>query len=107
MTNNTGLSTTMRFLVPFFNAQYNAVKVYGKFFIQDPSRIARASQIWNLPNRIATVVDQEGQEVPPGTPPSVQQYLLFTIPEGVQGRWGIPKGYQISIPKNSLNVFLT
>lgn len=107
VTNNSGISSAMRFLVPFFNAQYNAVKVYGKFFIQDPSRIARASQLWNVPNRIATVVDQEGQEVPTGTPPSVQQYLLFTIPEGVQGRWGIPKGYQISIPKNSLNVFLT
>ncbi len=107
ITNNSGISSAMRFLVPFFNAQYNAVKVYGKFFLQDPSRIARASQLWNLPNKIATVVDQEGQEVPTGTPPSVQQYLLFTIPEGVQGRWGIPKGYQISIPKNSLNVFLT
>jgi hypothetical protein len=107
ISNNTGLSNTMRFLVPFFNAQYNAVKVYGKFFIEDPSRIARANQIWNLPNRTATVVDQEGKEVPPGAPPSVNQYLLFTIPEGIQGRFGIPKGYQVSIPKNSLNVFLT
>jgi hypothetical protein len=107
VTNNTGLSNTMRFLVPFFNAQYNAVKVYGKFFIEDPSRIARAQQLWNLPNRVATVVDQEGKEVPPGAPPSTSQFLLFTIPEGVQGRFGIPKGYQISIPKNSLNVFLT
>jgi hypothetical protein len=107
MTNNTGISSVMRFLVPFFNAQYNAVKVYGKFFIEDPSRIGRASQIWNLPNKIATVVDDEGKEVPTGAPPSVQQYILFSIPEGVQGRWGIPKGYQISIPKNSLNVFLT
>jgi hypothetical protein len=107
MSNNTGISSVMRFLVPFFNAQYNAVKVYGKFFLEDPSRIARASQIWNLPNRIADVVDENGNSVPPGAPPSVQQYILFTIPEGIQGRWGIPKGYQISIPKNSLNVFLT
>lgn len=107
ISNNTGLSNAMRFLVPFFNAQYNAVKVYGKFFIEDPSRIARANQIWNLPNKTATVVDQEGKEVPPGAPPSVNQYLLFTIPEGIQGRFGIPKGYQVSIPKNSLNVFLT
>jgi len=107
VTNNTGLSNTMRFLVPFFNAQYNAVKVYGKFFIEDPSRIARAQQLWNLPNRVATVVDQEGKQVSAGAPPSENQYLLFTIPEGVQGRFGIPKGYQISVPKNSLNVFLT
>jgi hypothetical protein len=107
ISNNTGLSNTMRFLVPFFNAQYNAVKVYGKFLIEDPSRIARANQIWNLPNRVATVIDSEGNEVPPGTPPSENQFILITIPEGVQGRFGIPKGYQISIPKNSLNVFLT
>jgi hypothetical protein len=107
ITNNTGLSNAMRFLVPFFNAQYNAVKVYGKFFIEDPSRIARAQQLWNLPNRVSTVIDSDGKEVPPGAPPSENQYLVFTIPEGVQGRFGIPKGYQVSVPKNSLNVFLT
>jgi hypothetical protein len=105
--NNTGLSNFMRFLVPFFNAQYNAVKVYGKFLLEDPSRIARAQQIWNMPNRVATVIDQEGKEVPPGAPPSQNQYIIFTIPEGIQGRFGIPKGYQVSVPKNSLNVFLT
>lgn len=107
ISNNTGLSNLMRFLVPFFNAQYNAVKVYGKFLLEDPSRIARAQQIWNLPNRVATVIDQEGKEVPPGAPPSENQYIIITIPDGVQGRFGIPKGYQVSVPKNSLNVFLT
>lgn len=107
ISNNTGLSNLLRFLVPFFNAQYNAVKVYGKFLLEDPSRIARAQQIWNLPNRVATVIDQEGKEVPPGAPPSENQYIIITIPEGVQGRFGIPKGYQVSVPKNSLNVFLT
>ena len=107
ISNNTGLSNFMRFLVPFFNAQYNAVKVYGKFLIEDPSRIARVNQIWSLPNRVATVIDSDGKEVPPGAPPSENQFILITIPEGVQGRFGIPKGYQVSIPKNSLNVFLT
>jgi hypothetical protein len=107
ISNNTGLSNTMRFLVPFFNAQYNAVKVYGKFLLEDPSRIARANQIWNLPNRVATVIDSDGKEVPPGAPPSENQFIIITIPEGVQGRFGIPKGYQVSVPKNSLNVFLT
>lgn len=106
VTNNTGMSNTLRFLIPFFNAQYNAVKVYGKLLFQDPSRIARASQIWNLPNRVATVVDDEGKEVPPGAPPSTPQFILLTIPENLQGKFGIPKGYQVSIPKNSLNVFL-
>jgi len=106
VTNNSGLSSALRFLVPFFNAQYNAIKVYGKLIAQDPSRAIRASMIWNAPNRVASVVDQEGKEVPPGTPPSTPQFMLFTIPEGLQGRFGIPKGYQVSIPKNSLNIFL-
>jgi hypothetical protein len=105
--NNTGLSNFMRFLVPFFNAQYNAVKVYGKFMLEDPSRAARASLIWNSPNNVATVVDNEGKQVAPGAPPSENQFILFTIPEGIQGRFGIPKGYQVSVPKNSLNVFVT
>ena len=107
ISNNTGVSNLMRFVVPFFNAQYNAVKVYGKFFAEDPSRLARAQQIWNLPNRVATVIDSDGKEVPPGAPPSENQFIIFTIPAGVQGRFGIPKGYQVSVPKNSLNVFLT
>lgn len=106
VTNNSGLSSALRFLVPFFNAQYNAIKVYGSLIAKDPSRAIRASMIWNAPNRVATVVDQEGKEVPPGAPPSTPQFMLFTIPEGLQGKFGIPKGYQVSIPKNSLNIFL-
>lgn len=104
--NNTGMSNTLRFLVPFFNAQYNAVKVYGKLIAQDPSRFARAAQIWNLPNNIAQVVDSEGDIVPPGVGPSTAQFILINIPEGLEGRFGIPKGVDIAIPKNSLNVFL-
>lgn len=104
--NNTGVSNFLRFLVPFFNAQYNAVKVYGKLLAQDPSRIARAAQIWNLPNNIAQVVDKDGDIVPPGVGPSTAQFILVNVPEGLQGKFGIPKGFDISIPKNSLNVFL-
>lgn len=106
ITNNTGLSNTLRFVIPFFNAQYNAIKVYGKLLLQDPSRIGRAAQIWNMPNRVALVVDQDGDVVPEGVGPSTQQYILLNIPEGIEGRFGIPKGFDISIPKNSLNVFL-
>lgn len=106
VTNNSGIASTMRFLIPFFNAQYNAIKVYGRLIAQDPSRLARATQIWNLPNRVAAVVDENGDVVPEGKGPTTDQFILFTIPEGMQGRFGIPKGYQVSVPKNSLNVFL-
>jgi hypothetical protein len=105
--NNTGAANFLRFLVPFFNAQYNAVSVYGRLLTQKPQRIARASLLWNSPNQVATVVDEEGRVVPPGAGPEVQQYLLFTIPESMRKSFGIPEGYDISVPKNSLNVFIT
>lgn len=105
--NNTGASNALRFLVPFFNAQYNAVTVYGRLLAQKPQRIARASLLWNSPNQVATVVDEEGNTVAPGAGPEVPQYLLFSIPEGMRNRFGIPEGYDISVPKNSLNVFIT
>lgn len=105
--NNTGAANLLRFLVPFFNAQYNAVSVYGRLLAQKPQRIARASLIWNAPNRVATVVDEEGNTVEPGAGPEIPQYLLFTVPEGMRKSFGIPEGYDISVPKNSLNVFIT
>ena len=105
--NNTGAANFLRFVVPFFNAQYNAVSVYGRLLAQKPQRIARTSLIWNAPNSVATVVDEEGNQVKPGAGPEVPQFLLFTIPEGMRKSFNIPKGYDISIPKNSLNVFIT
>ena len=105
--NNTGASNFLRFVVPFFNAQYNAVSVYGRLLAQKPQRIARASLIWNAPNSVATVVDEEGNQVKPGAGPEIPQFLLFTIPEGMRKTFGIPEGYDVTVPKNSLNVFIT
>lgn len=104
--NNTGASSFMRFVVPFFNAQYNALWFYGKTFVKDPSKLARASMLWNTPNRIATVVDEEGNEVPTGAGPSTPQYLLFTLSPEQRKTFGVPGGYNLYIPKNSLNIFL-
>lgn len=104
--NNTGASSFMRFVVPFFNAQYNALWFYGKTFVKDPSKLARASMLWNTPNRVATVVDEEGNEVPTGVGPSTPQYLLFTLSPEQRKTFGIPGGYNLYIPKNSLNIYL-
>lgn len=104
--NNYGAASFMRFIVPFFNAQYNALWYYGKTFVKDPSKLARASMIWNSPNNIATVVDEEGNEVSSGVGPSTPQYLLFTLSPEQRKTFGIPGGYNVYIPKNSLNIFL-
>lgn len=104
--NDTGASSFARFAIPFFNAQYNALWFWGKKFITDPSVLARAAMLWNAPNRVATVVDEEGNEVEPGVGPSKQQFILFSIDEQQAKRWNIPEGYDLYIPKNSLNIFI-
>lgn len=104
--NQTGASSFARFIIPFYNAQYNAVKFYSKTFAKDPSKLARASMIWNTPNRVATVVDEEGNIVPTGAGPSTPQYLLFTLSPEQRKTFGLPGGYNLYIPKNSLNIFL-
>ena len=104
--NNTGASSLFRFVVPFYNAQYNALWFYGKTFVKDPSKLARASMIWNAPNRVATVVDEEGNPVAPGAGFSTPQYLMFTLDAEQRKRFNLPEGYNPYIPKNSLNIFL-
>ena len=104
--NNTGMSSFFRFVVPFFNAQYNALWFWSKTFAKDPSKLARASMLWNSPNRIATVVDEDGNEVPPGAGPSTPQYLMFVLSPEQRKSWNLPTGYNLYIPKNSLNIFL-
>ena len=104
--NQTGASSFARFIIPFYNAQYNAVKFYTKTFAKDPSKLARASMLWNTPNRVAVVVDEEGNEVPTGVGPSTPQYLFFTLSPEQRKTFGLPGGYNLYIPKNSLNIFL-
>lgn len=53
----------VRFIMPFYPAWQEVLKVWGKLAIDDPSIIARANLLWQAPNRAGLVyTDDEGEE---------------------------------------------
>lgn len=53
----------MRFMLPFYAAWQEVIKVWGGLALADPSIIGRAHQLWKAPNRAGLVVtDDDGEE---------------------------------------------
>lgn len=87
--NSTHLGHAVRFVSPFFNAWAEALTVWGKLWMEDPSRIARLVQAWNAPTKMhVTYTDSFGVE-----------QVALPLPPGVAKAMGA-KG--TGIPKNTL-----
>lgn len=56
-------AAAMAFLIPFFPAWENALRFWTKAFAKNPSNLARYIQLWNAPNAIGMVVDEDGNPV--------------------------------------------
>lgn len=57
------LSHFMRFVSPFVKAWEDTVRKWGRIVGEDPSVAARANLIWNAPNDMGLVVDEDGNPV--------------------------------------------
>lgn len=53
----------LRFVSPFFPAWENSVRVLGRIAWQKPQVIGYANLLWNLPNNLGWVVDENGNKV--------------------------------------------
>jgi hypothetical protein len=97
-----------RWIVPFFPAWENSMKVWTKIVIDDPSVAVRASILWNLPNQLGMVVDKEGRPVPSDRwaflTGSTDRYIR--LPSGIN-KWlmdNVTNGVGVAIPQGSINV---
>lgn len=120
----TRLSTpaaAMAFIIPFFPAWENAVRFWSKQFVTNPSTLARYIQLWNAPNALGMVVDEDGNPVEgrrgfggladalisPG-----ETYLIIPVPEWSKATLdklpfvGLGSKGQLRIAKGALNVAL-
>lgn len=53
----------VRFIMPFYPAWQEVLRVWGKLALQDPSVIARAKILWEAPNKANMIyTDQEGEQ---------------------------------------------
>lgn len=99
-------SVVLRWIMPFFPAIENTIKVWTQIAWNDWSVVARANLIWNAPNATGMVIDSEGKPVPPGAPFGSDQFIR--LPQGFREALSkyMPGGMVPDIPKGSLNVVL-
>lgn len=121
-------AAALRFLSPFFSAWENSIRTWSRIIVNDPSVAARASILWDLPNRLGMVVDENGDPVAskPGDflNGSVNQFMVLPKPlaDAIQSGLtdlsdnamfkgnvlgDIIKGageFPLKVPKGSLNV---
>lgn len=93
----------LRWVMPFFPAYENTIKTWLRIGYEDPAVIARASMIWNAPNKAGLVVDKDGNPLPAGTPFSQEAFIVLpkTLQDAIAQH--VPGGQVPDIPKGSVN----
>lgn len=114
-------AAAMAFIIPFFPAWENAVRFWAKSFVGNPSTLARYIQLWNAPNAMGMVVDEDGNPiegrrgfggladalVSPG-----ESYLVLPVPEWSKSFLdhlpfiGLGEKGELRVAKGALNVAL-
>jgi len=98
----------LRFFMPFFSAQENAIKVWLKIGAENPQIAYRASLLWNAPNRMGLVVDENGEPVPPMQAYNPDDTMWLQVPTVFKKLPIIGEGLssldRIGISKRSLDV---
>jgi hypothetical protein len=99
----------LRFISPFFSAQENAVKTWLRIASEKPVIISRANIIYNAPERMGLVTDENGDPIAPNERPlNGDDSLWLPVPKQLKNLPWIGKGMesltQVSISKRSLDV---
>lgn len=104
----TNAATVLRFFMPFFSAQENAVKTWLKIASNKPQIFYRAQLIWNAPNRMGLVTDENGEPVPPNQQYNPDDTMWLQVPSVFKKLPIIGEGLssldRVGISKRSLDV---
>jgi hypothetical protein len=103
----TNLAAALKYISPFFSAQENAYKTWGKLAASHPALVNRGNLIWNAPNREGLVTDENGDVVPEGKTTG-NDTIWVQIPKGLTKipyvGGGLESLNQMGIPKQSLDI---
>lgn len=62
------LAHMFRYISPFFGANQQALARWAGVIADNPAVLRRFDQVWNSPNQLGLVVDENGDPVPPHSP---------------------------------------
>lgn len=100
----TNFATLMKYINPFFSAQENSYKTWMKLAVANPAIVNRGYNIWQAPNKMGLVTDQDGNQVPEGKT-SGSDIIWLSLPEGLtQALPGLSSLTEFGIPKASLDI---
>lgn len=87
LSNSSNLAHTFRYVSPFYSAWQEALTRWGGLFMEDPSRLARMTQLWEAPSKAGMVVTDPdtGRQSIVVNPPD------WLLPKAIEGPIGIPK----------------
>jgi hypothetical protein len=94
----TGAHNTLRYVSPFVGAWEDAIQSWSRLFYDNPATAGAFNKIWNAPNRMGLVVDQNGDAIAPGQQ-SDQSFLA--VPAEWKNNFKTSK--KMTIRKDSLN----
>ena len=99
----TNLATAMKYINPFFSAQENAYKTWMKLAVADPSLLNKGYLVWQAPNRLGLVTDENGEQVPVGKT-SGSDTIWLDLPKGITNIPGLESLTKMGISKGSLDI---
>ena len=80
----TNASNLLRFIMPFFPAWENTLKTWTRLVYQNPAIIAYGNALWNIPNSLGMVVDEDGNRVDSSNMFSSTENHFVALPAGAQ-----------------------
>lgn len=95
---HTGAHATLRYVSPFIGAWQDALESWSRLMYDNPAVAGGFNKIWNAPNRMGMVVDENSNPVAPGQQ-SNQSYLV--LPAEFSNKFSGSRHLQIR--KDSLN----
>lgn len=98
----TDLGQTMQYLSPFYMAGQNSARFWVGAATRKPETVVNALKIWNIPNALGVVYDDEGNRVAYDTPWTAEDNTIaFGLPAPVAKIFGAEN---FMAPKQSLDL---
>jgi hypothetical protein len=98
----TDLAQAMQFVSPFYMAGQNSARFWAGAIARKPETMVNALKVWNIPNAMGIVYDEEGNRIAYDTPWSAEDNTIAVgLPTSVAKIFGAD---ELAAPKGMLDV---
>jgi hypothetical protein len=107
------LAAMLKFISPFYSAWQETMTTWAGIAIDNPTYIARLTQVWQAPEAAGLITDEDGNTVGPGDRPydsegnpTEQRYVTLRLPRWAKDWPGMENQGAVRFDKRSFNLML-